>query len=310
MEQRNDAVDLPCELCNRVDDHYSLLILCDGKDCKREYHMNCLNPPLVTVPPGDWYCPKCQADVPPTKPNDPPSEPRDAKEKQTHKDHSGLSSKIGGPKKGRKEKAKTKDPSSKRRLSSVSPDPESRGLMSSKKSRGTRSSSSEASPDSRVNNPSPPKAFNSKVSSVANSIGSKRPPQIEIVKSRGHNTPEGESGSADEDMPSEERCLICGFGGELVVCEFQGCTKVYHQFCLGSFPFPKDEETTWFCPRHTCAVTGQKELFDAANFTSPRKLSVKNLLWKCGQCPVAVADDAIPHVRLVPFCIIGLCCAN
>jgi hypothetical protein len=129
------------------------------------------------------------------------------------------------------------------------------------------------------------------------SNGSKRPPQIEIPKGRGQNTPDIDNLSADDNAQSEERCLVCGFGGELVVCEFQGCTKVYHQFCLGSFPFPKDDEAVWFCPRHTCALTGQKEsMGDALKFTSPRKPVTKNLLWKCNQCPVAIADDALPHV--------------
>ena len=62
LERKNEVVDLPCERCNRVDDHYSLLILCDGKKCKREYHMNCLIPPLVAVPPGEWFCPDCEKD--------------------------------------------------------------------------------------------------------------------------------------------------------------------------------------------------------------------------------------------------------
>ena len=32
---------------------------CDGKGCKRRYHLSCLNPPLNYVPPGVWHCVWC-----------------------------------------------------------------------------------------------------------------------------------------------------------------------------------------------------------------------------------------------------------
>lgn len=34
--------------------------LCDGKGCRVVYHKECLNPPLETIPAGEWYCPKCE----------------------------------------------------------------------------------------------------------------------------------------------------------------------------------------------------------------------------------------------------------
>ncbi|KAG0598842.1 hypothetical protein M758_12G104900 [Ceratodon purpureus] len=34
--------------------------LCDGEGCKVVYHKECLNPPLQTVPAGEWYCPGCE----------------------------------------------------------------------------------------------------------------------------------------------------------------------------------------------------------------------------------------------------------
>jgi hypothetical protein len=33
------------------------MLLCDG--CDHGYHMFCLEPPLVAVPKGDWFCPGC-----------------------------------------------------------------------------------------------------------------------------------------------------------------------------------------------------------------------------------------------------------
>jgi len=35
--------------------------LCDS--CEASYHTFCLDPPLHTVPPGDWRCPSCVAKV-------------------------------------------------------------------------------------------------------------------------------------------------------------------------------------------------------------------------------------------------------
>ncbi|KAI3919097.1 hypothetical protein MKW98_016650 [Papaver atlanticum] len=35
------------------------LLCCDGKGCKKNYHLKCLDPPLKVVPPGDWYGPCC-----------------------------------------------------------------------------------------------------------------------------------------------------------------------------------------------------------------------------------------------------------
>ncbi|PNF24037.1 hypothetical protein B7P43_G08616, partial [Cryptotermes secundus] len=38
------------------------LVMCDL--CPRAYHTDCLQPPLVKVPRGKWYCPTCQAKQP------------------------------------------------------------------------------------------------------------------------------------------------------------------------------------------------------------------------------------------------------
>jgi len=35
------------------------MLLCDG--CDDSYHTFCLNPPMLTIPSGDWRCPKCIA---------------------------------------------------------------------------------------------------------------------------------------------------------------------------------------------------------------------------------------------------------
>lgn len=44
-----------CLTCGEDDDHANLL-LCEG--CNDEYHTYCLDPPLRSVPTGDWFCSK------------------------------------------------------------------------------------------------------------------------------------------------------------------------------------------------------------------------------------------------------------
>ncbi|XP_065874232.1 methyl-CpG-binding domain-containing protein 9-like isoform X2 [Euphorbia lathyris] len=45
-----------CKVCG-VDKDDSKVLLCDK--CDSGYHMYCLNPPLETIPEGNWYCPSC-----------------------------------------------------------------------------------------------------------------------------------------------------------------------------------------------------------------------------------------------------------
>ena len=49
-----------CRYCtNNVTDEANLL-LCDNEEhCSVEIHSYCLNPPLVTVPTTQWFCPSC-----------------------------------------------------------------------------------------------------------------------------------------------------------------------------------------------------------------------------------------------------------
>ncbi|KAG1361556.1 helicase protein MOM1 [Cocos nucifera] len=44
-----------CAICK----HPGLLLCCDGKDCKRGFHLSCLDPPRQSIPPGLWLCIPC-----------------------------------------------------------------------------------------------------------------------------------------------------------------------------------------------------------------------------------------------------------
>ncbi len=50
-----------CVVCN-TSAKASTIILCDR--CNNEYHLKCLNPPLMEVPKEDWFCPTCRKDAP------------------------------------------------------------------------------------------------------------------------------------------------------------------------------------------------------------------------------------------------------
>lgn len=49
-------------MCHQ-DSHADQILLCDS--CDAEYHMFCLDPPLSSVPKGNWYCPECHEQVVP-----------------------------------------------------------------------------------------------------------------------------------------------------------------------------------------------------------------------------------------------------
>ncbi|XP_064599837.1 PHD finger protein 21A-like [Liolophura sinensis] len=49
-----DVHDDFCAVCRRSGE----LLMCDT--CSLVYHLNCLDPPLATIPSGMWSCPKCQ----------------------------------------------------------------------------------------------------------------------------------------------------------------------------------------------------------------------------------------------------------
>ncbi|KAM6937876.1 uncharacterized protein phrf1 [Xenentodon cancila] len=53
-----DLDETRCEVCGDTD-REDRLLLCDG--CDAGYHMECLTPPLDSVPVEEWFCPECEA---------------------------------------------------------------------------------------------------------------------------------------------------------------------------------------------------------------------------------------------------------
>ncbi|KAA8578044.1 hypothetical protein FQN60_000107 [Etheostoma spectabile] len=56
-----------CTVCRRS----GQLLMCDT--CSRVFHLDCLDPPLKTIPKGMWICPKCQDQVTTAAATDPES---------------------------------------------------------------------------------------------------------------------------------------------------------------------------------------------------------------------------------------------
>ncbi|XP_027773466.1 uncharacterized protein LOC107023051 isoform X3 [Solanum pennellii] len=44
-----------CAICKQA----GKILICDGRGCKRCYHLSCLDPPLDDFPPGAWHCTLC-----------------------------------------------------------------------------------------------------------------------------------------------------------------------------------------------------------------------------------------------------------
>lgn len=54
-----DCGECGCFECKKKNDT-AILLMCD--ECEYCYHIYCLDPPLESVPDGDWYCPVCKND--------------------------------------------------------------------------------------------------------------------------------------------------------------------------------------------------------------------------------------------------------
>lgn len=58
LQLEQEERDEPCTVCGDRDDAESML-LCDM--CDGAYHIFCLEPPLRSIPQGEWFCAECAA---------------------------------------------------------------------------------------------------------------------------------------------------------------------------------------------------------------------------------------------------------
>lgn len=89
---------------------------------------------------------------------------------------------------------------------------------------------------------------------------------------------------------SEDECMVCGFEGSLVLCDFPGCTKVFHRLCIWPHSASADSSAQWICPRHTCVACGYLEPSDTSDsLEDPCFLRLR----KCSNCPLAYCSEHV-----------------
>jgi len=81
--------------------------------------------------------------------------------------------------------------------------------------------------------------------------------------------------------------MVCDGRGELLVCDFPRCRKVFHKCCAWPGSAQTENETDaegsrWICPRHRCAVCGVAE-------TDPGQAGAQAVaLQKCTRCTISL----------------------
>ena len=58
LSESEDLDDVVCHICLDNDRGHELM-LCSTYGCESAAHFDCLDPPLSSVPEGDWFCPAC-----------------------------------------------------------------------------------------------------------------------------------------------------------------------------------------------------------------------------------------------------------
>lgn len=55
-DSADEDLDTNCQKCGQSD-HPEWILLCDR--CDLGWHANCVKPPLLVIPEGQWFCPPC-----------------------------------------------------------------------------------------------------------------------------------------------------------------------------------------------------------------------------------------------------------
>jgi len=81
----------------------------------------------------------------------------------------------------------------------------------------------------------------------------------------------------EETYEGDDFCMVCSEGGVLIMCDSEGCKKVYHPACMKLEKVPSGQ---WICPRHQCNNKGCK--------------SVPSPDFQCIQCPISYCKKHVP----------------
>ena len=55
----------------------------------------------------------------------------------------------------------------------------------------------------------------------------------------------------------EDLCFRCFDGGQLLMCDYKSCPKVYHMSCVDHETRPREK---WICPWHHCVTCGSSAI--------------------------------------------------
>jgi len=87
----------------------------------------------------------------------------------------------------------------------------------------------------------------------------------------------------NEDFDEDDYCFVCGDGGTLLVCDKEGCRRVYHLHCAQLDDCP---EGTWLCPSHYCGDC-KRELIEKSS---------KNDFFRCCYCTMSYCNRHVPAI--------------
>ncbi|PON48456.1 Zinc finger, PHD-type domain containing protein [Trema orientale] len=88
----------------------------------------------------------------------------------------------------------------------------------------------------------------------------------------------------NKETEAEDWCFECKDGGELLICDYGDCLKVYHPDCVGKDESCLETGERWICGRHSCLMCSKTAKFQC--FCCPNAV--------CAKC-ISSADFV--HVR-------------